>query len=114
MWGIPEEVTVERVHCSELGGRKHEGEGLGGPKVRARGPQDPIARVELAQEPWKASLGSVQTGPRGLLRSLWPYAADGWWQRETVRPRKSEAAFCRQASLCQWSGRSLATAMSIQ
>lgn len=56
MWGIPGEVTVETVHCSELGGRKYEGGGLGGPKVKPQGSQDPIARVDLAQELWKATV----------------------------------------------------------
>lgn len=58
MWGILEEVTVEKAHCGQgrAGGRKHEGEGLGGAKARPQGPQHPIPRVDLPQEPWEATI----------------------------------------------------------
>lgn len=78
--GDTREVTVETVHCSELGGRQYEGEGLAGPKAKPPGPHCKGGFSPGAVE--SHSLGLVQTGPRGLLKSLWLYAADGWWQRD--------------------------------
>lgn len=77
---------------------------LEGQRPGLRGPLDSIARLGVIPGAMGSHMGLrlVWTGLYGLLKSLWPPVVDSGRQGETVRTKKrSEVAFCRQASLCQ-------------